>query len=655
MDNFGIYAGHNVIELRPPSADRPIILIGGLNGGGKTTLLDAIQLAFFGRNAACSNRGKLSYKEFLRAAINRGADTADGARVEIHFERIVDGKVMQFVLVRAWRLTDSSIQESVSVSRNEQPDPVLSEHWEEYIESYLPSKLAHLFFFDGEQIKELADSDAAAKILASAVQTLLGLDLVDRLDEDLTTLERRKKQAVLSNEDQAKIAELRLAVESATNAATNAHQEAAHHRNRTDLLRKELNSLQTQFRQEGGELFLKREELEKEKMKLNGELRDSNDALRKYSSGTAPLLLIEDLLSEVEHQAEAELEARHEKIISLAEFQRDKQIVKDLKKLIPADNISIVETILERNRPKRDHEKVVTLLNPEEDFPEELRKTLTIILPQTRVEMGILLAQNSEVRERIARLDRQLSAVPDADALTKLQREMARLEVQIRDCEAQQIVHDERLRQFATAHRNKDASLKTALDGLVDIQSTAEHDSRVLHRLPKVQETLRQFRLKVVQRHATRLERLILESFQQLLRKEDLIRGLRIDPETFRLELISADQSALPFDRLSAGERQLLATAMLWGLAKASGRPLPTIIDTPLGRLDSSHRAHLIQRYFPVASHQVVLLSTDEEIDERYFEMMKPYVGRTYRLDFDNETQSTRIVEGYLFDYETTG
>ena len=60
----------------------------------------------------------------------------------------------------------------------------------------------------------------------------------------------------------------------------------------------------------------------------------------------------------------------------------------------------------------------------------------------------------------------------------------------------------------------------------------------------------------------------------------------------------------------------MLAIALLWGLAQASGQPLPVVIDTPLGRLDSSHRAHLIERYFPNASHQVLLLSTDTEIDD---------------------------------------
>ena len=111
----------------------------------------------------------------------------------------------------------------------------------------------------------------------------------------------------------------------------------------------------------------------------------------------------------------------------------------------------------------------------------------------------------------------------------------------------------------------------------------------------------------------------------------------------------------MPFSRLSAGERQLLAISLLWGLARASGRPLPTIIDTPLGRLDSSHRRHMIDRYFPVASHQVILLSTDEEIDIESLERLLPYVGRRYYLQFDETSRSTMITEGYFWNHENPG
>ena len=130
---------------------------------------------------------------------------------------------------------------------------------------------------------------------------------------------------------------------------------------------------------------------------------------------------------------------------------------------------------------------------------------------------------------------------------------------------------------------------------------------------------------------------------------------MKIDPETFRIELTDGDGRVVPFDRFSAGERQLLATSLLWGLARASGRPLPTIIDTPLGRLDSSHRRHMIERYFPVASHQVILLSTDEEIDEESLQRLLPYIGRKYHLQFDEASRSTTITEGYFWNNETTG
>jgi DNA sulfur modification protein DndD len=157
------------------------------------------------------------------------------------------------------------------------------------------------------------------------------------------------------------------------------------------------------------------------------------------------------------------------------------------------------------------------------------------------------------------------------------------------------------------------------------------------------------FRMAVVGRNVSQIERLILESFQQLLRKESLISEIKIDPQTYAVELRGSDGKKLSTKRLSAGERQLLAVSMLWGLARASGRPLPAIIDTPLGRLDSSHRTHLIERYFPYASHQVLILSTDEEINQHYYEKLKPWIGRSYRLSFDDSSGATRIETGYFW------
>ena len=107
----------------------------------------------------------------------------------------------------------------------------------------------------------------------------------------------------------------------------------------------------------------------------------------------------------------------------------------------------------------------------------------------------------------------------------------------------------------------------------------------------------------------------------------------------------------LPKHRLSAGEQQLLAIALLWGLANASGRQLPVAIDTPLGRLDSEHRQHLVERYFPQASHQVLLLSTDTEIREEEVGVLRSQssIAREYLLDYHPKKRQTTVKPGYFW------
>jgi DNA sulfur modification protein DndD len=124
-----------------------------------------------------------------------------------------------------------------------------------------------------------------------------------------------------------------------------------------------------------------------------------------------------------------------------------------------------------------------------------------------------------------------------------------------------------------------------------------------------------------------------------------------IDTNTFSLSLYDLSGQLVPKHRLSAGEKQLLAIAFLWGLARVSGRNLPVAIDTPLGRLDSSHRTNLVERYFPAASHQVILLSTDTEIGKVEVERLRELdaIAREYLLKYDSTQRQTITQEGYFW------
>jgi DNA sulfur modification protein DndD len=276
------------------------------------------------------------------------------------------------------------------------------------------------------------------------------------------------------------------------------------------------------------------------------------------------------------------------------------------------------------------------------------------ILPQARESSREIMRNIRDLEEKIARLEAELGRVPDEDRIAHAQKDLE----EARKTHAGKIAALDAVKVRAEAVARQRAEAESRLDRFgdkeIDARVSEDDRQRMLRHSKRVRETLAKFRTRVIRKHVTNMEVLMLDAFRTLLRKSDLIHGLTIDPETFVVTLTGRNTQILPFDRLSAGERQLLATALLWGLARASGRPVPTVIDTPLGRLDSSHRRHLVQRYFPMASHQVLLLSTDEEIVGASHRSLAPFVARHYLLAHDETLGHTHIKPGYFEQHEAT-
>ncbi len=648
LENVGVYRGRHSIDLTPPDAERPVVLVGAMNGAGKTTLLGAVQLALYGARARGIERTRKGYKTHLKELINRSVDPSEGAAVELEFERRIDGHPVRYHIRRGWRNGGSEVAEVFQVQRDGEPDSLLAEHWDESIDAFLPARLSHLFFFDGEQIERMADEEEATKLIASAFQSLLGLDLVERLREDLTTLERRKRLSMRSPEDQARVKALQDEVGEAEKRCQKTHDALAEVKAKQAQKAGQLEKLRERFKHDGGEHFLKREEREKQRGDLATRLLQAEEALREVVAGPAPFLLIPDLLEEVHAQAEREHHAQRDRIIADAEMERDTTVLADLKSKLDAQALKVVTAALDKHRPKRESLDVAPILQADEGFCDRLADLMRDDLPAARRDIEHLSAEIERLQDEVAEVDRLLAAVPDADAVARLQQEMTQTEgaltalaKEIAECEEQH-----RAAQLELSLRQR--TLNKELEKHIDATEESEHDQRVVERIPKVQSTLESFRQRVVARHIGALEHAIYESFQHLARKPKLLGSINIASDTFRMTLLDPEGVVVPFQILSAGERQLLATAILWGLAKVSGRPVPLVIDTPLGRLDSHHRSHIVQRYFPAASHQVVLLSTDEEIIGRYLEMIRPAVGREYLLEFDDNKKQSFVKQGYL-------
>ena len=156
------------------------------------------------------------------------------------------------------------------------------------------------------------------------------------------------------------------------------------------------------------------------------------------------------------------------------------------------------------------------------------------------------------------------------------------------------------------------------------------------------------FEEKIRNKHVTNLERVIKECFESLLRKKGFLQSISISKIDYQMTINIIGSETVPSAKLSAGERQLLAVAVLWALAKLSGRKLPTVIDTPLGRLDSKHRKFFVENYFPQAGHQVILLSTDEEIVGNYYTALKDSIAKEYLVEYNDVEQSSFVSTGYF-------
>ncbi len=271
------------------------------------------------------------------------------------------------------------------------------------------------------------------------------------------------------------------------------------------------------------------------------------------------------------------------------------------------------------------------------------------ILPAEEARAQALFDRHMALSSELLDCERRLAQVPDEGAIATLTAERNLRREKVIEFEARLIAAEELVEQARTELERKRAQLVSTIESAVQEDLERETATRLVEHSRRVKDTLQRFRQVLLEKHLNRISRLITESYQRLMRKKALIGEVRIDAKTFQLDLFTPDGQLIPSERLSAGERQLLAVSMLWGLAKASGRPLPAVIDTPLGRLDSVHRTLLVERYFPFASHQVLILSTDEEIDKTYYPLLAPWIGQSYHLRYEETERHTAVHPGYFW------
>ena len=650
LSNFGLYAGQQEIPLTPPSPDKPVILFGGLNGGGKTTLMDALQLCLFGTHAKTSNRGRLSYSDYLSRCIHSHSK-ANSASVKLSFRHTAEGCEDKYTLKRSWVRTKGRSIEEFHVLRNDRLAPALAENWAFQVENLMPVNISQLFLFDGEQIEQYASPADSASLIGTAIQNLLGLDLVERLEKDLRVFERRKNSEQLDDRERTKVAETKVELRTLRTRIERAKQNRASIRtHRIERRKRELQAVDEEFRRIGGDLFERRQEIEATLSNAEHTCEENSETLRELAAGALPLLLVSELLESAatrDREDQDTVQMRH--LLNVI-ADRDLGVVNHLKNnAVEASTLTLLQDYFEKDRTANEKQARRELLL---DLTDEARRSMSAFL---HGQMDDLRRIASEHVSRHARAKSEVEearsihhSVPQNDVVAGLVKRRDALKDELSQLEIEEATISGEIKHLQHEIERAERTLTSLLEADIRDRERRSDRTRMLQSAKRVRKTLFAFRNSVIQRHVARIEHLVLESYQHLLRKTSLVTRLTIHPENFSLSLFGRSGKALPSESLSAGERQLLGIALLWGLAKASGRPLPTAIDTPLGRLDTDHRKHFVEHYVPFASHQTLLFSTNEEIVGDYLERLRPSIGHCYYLNHDDKHGYTHVQAGYF-------
>lgn len=663
LNDCGAYAGRHAFNFATDQ-DKPVILVGGLNGGGKTTLFESVLLCLYGMTYAKLTRK--AYERRLLQMVHRRRDNEMAGEerrtsVAVEFTLSQAGHLTEYMVERSWRAARDGIGEELVVKKRSPEDPdrgyadldsVERDQWQSFINGLVPRGIAGLFFFDGEMVAQMAEEGESAAI-RSSFNSLLGLDIVEQLQADLRTNLVRN----LTGDDRHIREELSgLAAQKAEAESKASRLRESRVRREAELgrIRARIEEAESRMERLGGGFAEKRQDTKTRLASSRAELDLLGRRITELCSAELPFGLIPQELNEVARQMdedraasraslEAEIVARTTRRIRSA-ISADSFLAGDPHREETISSISeVLEGVASEEAPAG-HAEVFGFSGPQQ---ERISGIIRSAAGSTLEAAAGAAARYAQVREEATSLETALDSAPADDeigpivsAISKMHEEAGRLENEVAHLDQQAAAEEAMIRHIA-------AKTRQALSGQYKNKKT----QRMADLTGAVQKTLDAYADRLRAEKMGLLESYVLEAAGTLMHKE-IIEGISIDPETFEVSLHDADRNAIPRETLSKGEQQMLATSILWGLARTSGRPLPFMIDTPLARLDTEHRANLIERFLPLASHQTVVLSTNTEIGAADYARLLPYISRSYTIRYDPGAASTMVREGYFWDGE---
>ncbi len=666
INNLFSYCGPSEFDLAPPGDGRNVALVWGRNGYGKTSFLNSLKLLFtgvsdelretvqrrggrFGRNEYLLGRGDEWVGVFNHRARAAG-DTGFG--VSLVWQEAAGSVKVE----RTWQLDGDEAIETLRVTpsfgepledRNGDPEGEARA----FIQARLPDAVMPFFIYDGEKVQQIAEANQQGQL--HQIEQLLDLVDIDLIDEYLgrnLSQWRRESKDASQHGINARRHEIQAIEERLAGLAAEREE-----------LEEEIEQNDYAIKRADVALQARRQfALQSEESKLAGKRESTVDALQQRTqaffdafSRDAPLVLHPQLL---------ESAARELEKIAAHPNRRLRDELEQVFAALPARVFSdppMPMPPLTRDQEDFLRRKLARVLDSYRPDAADLTEGLFHLSPAKADGLLRLVedyVQNDHLRSQWSK---------DLAEIHRLKTELADIERKRNDvanlAPEERRLFDARLAERAALAARNDA-LNQQIGGLKEQEITLNKE------LSKKREDCRQEEKKAVSADAARtkltlgqrlqtalaayrsllkarrredIEQAINARFAELMTSHGQIRRIRVN-EDFSLHYLGVQDAPVGMGNISAGMKQLVAQALLWGLKDVSGKEAPVVVDTPLARFDRGHQENLISRYYPHAGAQVIVLPTDAELDREKYALLRPHVYREYCLD-NPDGDSTRV------------
>lgn len=710
LKNFRSYEDETTFSFAPHD-NKNIVLIGGENGAGKSTLFEAIKLCLYGPITYGYLGINHNYLTKVKNNINDNAYTNEGIESFIGLSlSFKDGtKIKNYYLKRTWNYSNQKLQEDFTVSLD---GKILNEedklYFDKYLKSVLPPSLFNFFFFDGEELSDFFTGKSANSNLKESILELFNYDTFEVLKKHLLSHQRAQTK---SNKKLAEVKstfdDLSMSVKNIKNDIS--YLEKAIENDESlieDLLIRRTNTENT-FKNSGGLLEGEKAALNSEIAKLEVERTNAGAEIKDFCNDTLPFLLVTDLLHDTKEQIEKEDTLTSYN--SVKEKLSANIIKKSLKSHIKEnlDDDSYKEIAVDLLNTMFDSESIANTQNILELSVEHKKTILNTIdnilgnCNELRKDVFNKFNSISQKNNKIKLLRDKLNSSISDELLNNYLETMHTINEEINAAQSNLAVKKNQLQSKHDELKNKEYHLTRARNEyttLLQNMSVSDISSDLINYLNDLLINLTKDKINLIENE-------FIKIFSTIIRKDNYVNSIVIDDSFNTTLYINKDYTSndvlnainnLGFEELSKkygkkfledlhnhyntssndkllekirddvfsgyyslstkinindfsnGEKQIYILCLIWAIIKSSGVEIPFIIDTPYARIDETHRNALTTTYLPNISKQVIILSTNKEIDNILYDVVKPYVCDEYLLLYNTEKRKTEVKTGYF-------